>query len=228
MWAKFVWGRHCQLSTMNTGVASGRNSRPLSLVTNGRRRAQSDADVARALLAGQAWAVGEVWYRLAPMVLAMTERCLGSRSEAEDVTQEVFYHVFRKASTLREPESLRAFVYSFAIRILKSELRRRRVRGWLSFGDIDPSSHQAPPQDMELRDLLARFYRLLDRLNPRDRLVFVLRRIEGMTAEEIATHMSISTSTVKRSMKYSSEHLTRWVSADPRLRDLLASEVIPV
>lgn len=214
---------------MSTGVASGRPPRPLSLVTSGNRRAQSDADVARALLDGQAWAIGETWYRFAPMVLAMAERCLGSRSEAEDVAQEVFYHVFRKMSTLREPESLRSFIYSFAIRIMKAELRRRRVRSWLSFGEVEPPSHQAAVgPDVELRDLLRRFYRLLDRLTPRDRLVFVLRRIEGMTADEIAAHLSISRSTVKRSMSYSSRHLTRWVDADPKLKELLASEVIPV
>lgn len=213
---------------MSTGVASGRPPRPLSLVTNGNRRAQSDADVARALLDGQAWAIGETWYRLAPMVLAMAERCLGSRSEAEDVAQEVFYHVFRKVNTLREPESLRSFVYSFAIRILKSELRRRRVRSWLSFGEVEPSSHPVAAPDVELRDLLRRFYRLLDRLTPRDRLVFVLRRIEGMTADEIAVHLSISRSTVKRSMSFSSRQLTRWVDGDPKLKELLTSEVIPV
>lgn len=214
---------------MNMGVASGRKPRPLSLVTNGTtRRAQSDVELARALQSGQAWAVSEVWHRLAPMVLAMSERCLGSRAEAEDVTQEVFYHVFRKANTLRDPESLRAFVYSFAIRILKSELRRRRVRAWLTFGDVPSSSHPVAAPDVELRDLLARFYRLLDRLSARDRLVFVLRRIEGMTAEEIAAHMAISVSTVKRSMKYASQQLTRWVEADARLKELLTAEVIPV
>jgi RNA polymerase sigma factor (sigma-70 family) len=214
---------------MSKAVASGRVPRSLSLVTNGERRAQSDVEVARALMAGQAWAVGETWYRMAPMVLALAQRCLGSRSEAEDATQEVFYRVFRKVNMLREPESLRSFVYSFAIRVVKSELRKRRVRAWLSFGLPETSklpSVDAP--DMELRDLLARFHRLLDRLTPRDRIIFVLRRVEGMTVEEVAEKMSISPSTVKRSMTYSTQQLTRWVAADPRLKELLVSEVLPL
>lgn len=214
---------------MSKAVASGRVSRSLSLVTNGERRTQSDDEVARALMEGQAWAVGETWYRMAPMVLALAQRCLGSRPEAEDATQEVFYRVFRKVNMLREPEALRSFVYSFAIRVVKSELRKRRVRAWLSFGLPEASrlpSVDAP--DMELRDLLARFHRLLDRLTPRDRIVFVLRRVEGMTVEEVAEKMAISTSTVKRSMTYSTQQLTRWVAADPKLKDLLVSEVLPL
>ena len=55
------------------------------------------------------------------------------RTEAEDVAQEVFLAVFRKAKTIRDPDSLRSFIYSFAVRVLKAELRRRKIRGWLPF-----------------------------------------------------------------------------------------------
>ena len=92
-----------------------------------------DADLARGLVAGEAWAIAETWHRFAPMVLMTAERALGSRTEAEDVVQEVFCRVFRRAKTLREPDRLRSFVYSFAVRVLKAELRRRKVRGWFPF-----------------------------------------------------------------------------------------------
>ena len=66
--------------------------------------------------------------------------------------------------------------------------------------------------------------RLLDRLTPRDRLVFVLRRMEAMTVDEIATTMDLSISTVKRSMAHASARLSRWVEADPELADLARGE----
>ncbi len=47
-------------------------------------------------------------------------------------------------------------------------------------------------QDVEVRDLLRKVHHLLERLAPRDRLVFVLRRVEAMTVEEIAATMDIS------------------------------------
>jgi RNA polymerase sigma factor (sigma-70 family) len=58
---------------------------------------------------------------------------------------------------------------------------------------------------------------LLDRLPPRDRLVFLLRRVESMTVQEIAKTMEISESTVKRSMAQASTRLSRWVNSDPSL-----------
>ena len=195
---------------------------PLSLVVGTNRRATGDGDLARGLAAGEAWAVAETWHRFAPMVLTMAERSLGSRSEADDIGQEVFYDVFRKAKTLRDPDSLRSFVYSFAVRALKSELRRKRLRAWLSFDEpealVDLGSRTL---DVESRELLRKCHALLDRLMPRDRLVFIMRRMESMTVEEIATAMDISVSTVKRSMAHASNRMSRWIDADPGLAGLL-------
>ena len=195
---------------------------PLSLVVGGNRRATSDGDLARGLATGEAWAIAETWHRFAPMVLAIAERALGSRSEADDLGQEVLYCVYRKIEALRDPDSLRSFVYSIAVRALKSELRRRKLRGWLSFHPpdvlVDLGSRT---MDVESRDLLRKCHTLLDRLTTRDRLVFILRRMESMTVEEIAAAMDLSLSTVKRSMARASKRLLRWIQADPGLAGLL-------
>lgn len=199
-----------------------RSRAPLSLVVARDPRELADAELARSLVNGETWALNETWRRFAPMVLMMAERALGSRSEAEDVAQETFCRVFRTASTLEKPESLRSFVYSVAIRALRSHLRSSRLRAWLSFDApealIDP---RYCTLDVETRDLLRRFYRLLDRLSSRDRLVFLLRRVEAMTVEEIAATMEISTSTVKRALTHASQRLSRWVESDPGLDGLL-------
>ncbi len=195
---------------------------PLSLVVDTDRRETSDGDLARGLVAGEAWAVAETWHRFAPMVLAMAERSLGSRSEADDIGQEVFCSVFRKAKTLRDPDSLRSFVYSFAIRALRYELRRKRLRAWLSLDEPDALVGLGyRTSNVESRDLLRKCHALLDRLTPRDRLVFIMRRLESMTVEEIAATMDISVSTVKRSMAHASDRLMRWIDADPGLAGLL-------
>lgn len=193
----------------------------LSLVVGANRRDVSDLDLAHGLAAGEAWAIGVTWHRFAPMVLSMAERALGSRSDAEDLAQDVFLSIFRKAETLREPEKLRSFVYSFAVFGVRSELRRRKLRSWLSI--LTPEAllelgHRSV--DVESRDLLRRFYALLDRLSARDRLVFSLKELESMTIEEVAEVMDISVSTVKRSLSHAIARLSRWITADPGLADV--------
>ncbi len=200
-----------------------RSNVPLTLVVRADRRGATDGELARGLAAGENWAVAETWRRFAPMVLSMAERALGSRPEADDLGQDVFYNVYRKAKTLREPDKLRSFVYSFAVRELKYHLRRKRLRAWLSFEQpaalVDWRDDRG--LDMESRDLLRKCHTLLDRLSPRDRLVFLLRRVESMTVEEIAETMDLSESTVKRSMTKASARLSRWIQSDPGLGSLL-------
>lgn len=206
-------------------MSTRRSHVSLSLVVGADPRETSDGALARGLVAGDTWAIAETWRRFAPMVLTMAERSLGSRSEAEDIGQEVFYGVYRKAKSLRDPDSLRSFVYSFAVRALKSELRRRRLRAWLSFHQPeDLVDLRCGTLDMESRDLLHKCYALLGRLTPRDRLVFTLRQMESMTVEEIAATMDISVSTVKRSMAHAADRLSRWIDADPGLAGLLVAK----
>jgi len=199
---------------------------PLALIVGGAPRDASDAELAAALIARQDWALGETWRRFAPMVLRTAERVIGTRTEAEDVAQEVFYQVFRRARTLRDPDSLRSFVYSFVVRILKSELRRRKRRRLLFLGPPSATDDALDDTaaDVESRELLRRFNVLLDRLSPRDRLVFVLRRMEAMTVQEIAATMDLSISTVKRAMAHASTRLAHWVDTDPGLAAFVASK----
>ncbi len=195
---------------------------PVSLVVAPGAGDTSDAELARALRTGSAWAIAETWYRFAPGVIMFARRALGSEAEAEDVAQEVFWRVFARAQTLREPERLRSFVFSFAVRVLKTELRRKRARAWLSFRQpetlVDMGSELT---DMESRDLLRRFYALLDRLSPRHRLVFALRHLESMTVDEVAAHMRVSISTVKRGPERATSKLSIWIQADPGLAEFL-------
>jgi RNA polymerase sigma factor (sigma-70 family) len=194
-----------------------RSRASLSLVVAPSRREVSDADLARSLVTGEAWALNETWRRFAPMVLTTAERALGSKSEAEDLAQDTFCRVFRTAKTLKDPECLRSFVYSVAIRALRSHLRSRRLKAWLSFhGPETLTDPRYCTLDIETRDVLRRFYGLLDRLSPRDRLVFLLRRVESMTVEEIAATMEISVSTVKRSMAHATARIWRTSAAFPR------------
>jgi len=198
----------------------------LSLVPGLDRARVSDGELAHGLMAGSAWATAETWYRFAPMVLTMAARALGSESEADDLAQEVFHRLFRRAKTLRDPDSLRSFVFSFAIRVLKSELRRKRARSWLSFQQPETFVDLAcGTLDIESRDLLRRFYALLDRLAPRDRLIFALRHMERMTVEEIASSMELSLSTVKRSLAHATDKLSRWLESDLGWVDFLDGRV---
>lgn len=188
---------------------------PLTLVPQPDSQEVGDAELGHALAAGSAWAHAEAWNRYAPGVYGMAVRTLGSEAEAEDVVRKVFRRVFVKAKTLRKPESLRSFIISFAIRILVWDIRRRKARSWLSFQP--PESYTellSETLDVGSRELLRKFYALLERLAPREHLVFALRHLETMTVDEMAAAMALSVSTVKRALDRATRRMSRWVADD--------------
>ena len=177
--------------------------------------AARDLELAHALLAGQAHAAEMAWDRYAPLVHGIVSRALGPDAEVEDVTQEIFYRLFSRIGTLRKPEALRSFVISFAVRIVKWELRRRRARRWLTLSETgEVPDEQIMVINAESRYALRRLYALLDRLNTRERLVLVLRHVEGMTLEEIAEAMELSLATVKRVLRRASTRVSQLVDAE--------------
>jgi RNA polymerase sigma-70 factor (ECF subfamily) len=179
-----------------------------------------DIELARALIDGSSEAAELAWERYAPLVHRIVSRAIGPDADVEDVTQEIFYRLFSRIGTLRKPEALRSFVISFAIRIVKWELRRRRARRWLTLSETgEVPEEQLTVMDAESRYALRRLYALLDRLSTRERLVLVLRHVEGMTLEEIADAMELSLATVKRGLRRASLRVSQMIdSDDPKRR----------
>jgi hypothetical protein len=128
--------------------------------------------------------------------------------------------VFRKARTLRDPDSLRSFIYSFAVRVLKAELRRRKLRGWMPFMPEPPLDLGFLTVDVEARDLLRKLYALLDRLSPRAS-AGVRAATDGGDdrGRDRRDHGSLDLDG-QASHRPRLEPLSRWIDADPGLAGL--------
>ncbi len=192
------------------------------LVPSGSEPALGDAELVRAFADGEGWAARAIWTRHAPMVHRLFERALGPNGDAEDLTQDVFLRTFARLPGLRDHDALRSFVYSVALRTLKWELRRRRVRRILH---LTPSGHlpELPVResDSEARQLLLRFYALLDDLGADERTAFVLRHMEELKLTEVAELMGISLATAKRWIVRGSRRVSALVEADRELSTYL-------
>jgi RNA polymerase sigma-70 factor (ECF subfamily) len=61
-------------------------------------------------------------------VFGLVFRMLGSRAEAEDLTQEVFVQVFKAIATFRGESKLSTWIYRIAVNLCKNRAKYLRVR----------------------------------------------------------------------------------------------------
>ena len=135
-------------------------------------------------------------------------RLTNDTSEAPDIVQEVFLKVFRSIGSFRGNSSLKTWIYRIAVneaynhRRWFSRHQRQEVAlgpepGIPSYADSladpgrTPFDHAA---DGETRALVEK---ALEKLNPKFRAAVVLRDIEDLSYEEIASVLNVSLGTVK-------------------------------
>jgi RNA polymerase sigma-70 factor (ECF subfamily) len=143
--------------------------------------------------------VGVVFRRYSPYVAAVALRLLGRDEELDDAVQEVFVAALRGLKTLRDPGAVKGWLASVTVRVAQRRLGWRRWRarfGWDTAFDYERvAAEQASP---EARAELARVYRCLDELDPKARIAWTLRYVEGERLERVAELTDCSLATVKR------------------------------
>jgi RNA polymerase sigma-70 factor (ECF subfamily) len=201
--------------------------------TDDKRDATKDAerDVALVLALRRRDASAELaaWNRFSPGVDATLRRMLGpggsDGADRDDLLQEVFLRFFRRVETLREPAAVRGFLTAICLRVVQTEIASRRRRRWLRLTDTgappEIPDEASPGQAREAREAIARYYRLLETLNARDRSLFVARTIEGLTLEEVAAAHEVSISTAQRRIARASTLIATLARRDPLLLALV-------
>lgn len=179
-----------------------------------------DAALVEGVVARRPQALAELFDRFAPLVRRLLGRTLGDRSDVDDLTQETFMVVVRRAAQIQDPSALRSFIVGTAIRVSKNELRKRAVRRWVGLEDIMPSL-SIPPDDVVARQRVRHLCGALDRLDADSRSLFVLRHVEGLELTEIAAACECSVPTVKRRLARVARRFDALVRSDPVLRDFL-------
>src|SRR6188768_140617 len=101
------------------------------------------------------------------------------QGEASELTQEVFLRVARGPLPPAEPGARRAWIFSIARNLALNHVRDDRRRGV----SVELKDGSAAPATQAIAVALRE---ALDRLNPVDRDVFLMREVSGLSYEEIS------------------------------------------
>ena len=141
------------------------------------------------------------------MVVQLAINLLGDRDEALDLSQEVFFRVFRTIHRFRGHSSLRTWIYRIAVNQARNRHRfwRRRHRAdqvsldahVAAHGDCLSGAEAGPDRVLAQKELAQRIERALDHLPFDQRSAIVLREIDGLSYDEIAYSLGVAIGTVK-------------------------------
>lgn len=117
-------------------------------------------------------------------------------ADREDLTNEVFFQIYRQLPNADLDRPLRPWIFAFAFRIASSYRRLARNRFERPVEDVESVDSAPSPHDvLERREAQALVDLALGELSLEQRAVFVLHEIDGCDMPEIATALAIPLNT---------------------------------
>lgn len=163
----------------------------------------SDRELLWGLRQGDESALDELVRRKTRPLVQLAARILGDEEEARDVVQVTFFRLWENRARFDDRWSPNTWIYRIATNLAIDQLRSRRSR---ERGAEPMRSHLRRVEDdrahRDLANLAARevagiFNQLATGLTEKQRLVFLLREIEGLSSQEVAEIAGCRESTVR-------------------------------
>jgi RNA polymerase sigma-70 factor (ECF subfamily) len=197
---------------------------PSGVNSDGADRLERDApELLERIRRGDTDAFERVAREVSPRLFRLALHLSGNRDDAEDLVQET---LVRALPALRKFEG-RARLSTYLVRALgnlwKNRLRSRsrsKIVEWFRVGggkdeddsqaDLDPPDAAPSAHDLlEAEDRAVLVREALEKLRPNRRITLLLREVEGLSYEEIATITGVPVGTVRSRLARARENMRR-------------------
>lgn len=149
---------------------------------------------------GDRLAYAEIFERYSRVLLRHAFRLLNSKSEAEDVVQEVFVLLWEKRENLHLNGALSSYLYSSVRNRIFNLLSHQKVvlKYAESFNQFTVSGYNVTEDAIRERELATLIEQEIDLLPQRMREVFLLNKKQGLSYAQIGEQLDISPETAKQ------------------------------
>jgi RNA polymerase sigma-70 factor (ECF subfamily) len=162
-------------------------------------------------------------------VLRLALHLTGSEHEAQDIYQDAFLKAFKNVGSFRFECSFYTWIYRIVTNLCLDHLRKRQVRKEDAPVAVDAEGEQYdilervpdarasanPERDLMRRELGNRISDALDRLTPRERMVFELKHYHGLKLRTVGEILNTTEETAKNTLFRATQKL-RGALADMR------------
>jgi RNA polymerase sigma factor (sigma-70 family) len=148
------------------------------------------------------------------MLMRFLFRVWPRRDEHTDIRQETYARVYEAALKSR-PQAPKAFLFATARHLMADRVRRERIVSIKASGEGDYLNvlvdEISPEQRVSATEELAKLARALQRLPPRCREVFWLRRIRDIPQKELAARFGVTEKAIEKLLTTGTRLLTQYM-----------------
>jgi RNA polymerase sigma-70 factor, ECF subfamily len=147
-------------------------------------------------------------------VLRLAMHLTGSEHEAQDIYQDAFLKAYKSVGNFRFECSFYTWIYRIVTNLCLDHLRKKQVRkedapvGVDAQGEAydvlaqvpDARAGANPERDLMRRELGTRINHALDKLTPRERMVFELKHYQGLKLRTVGEILNTTEETAKNTL----------------------------
>lgn len=158
---------------------------------------------------------GEYFIALIPSLRSYFLRRTGNLNIIEDLVQEVVLRILarRCSEDIQNPQ---AYAFRAAANVLRDRARRESVRKTEHYHlihDMDLRvEHRTPERVFLAKEKVLKVAEALQELPDKTRVIFMLKRFEGLSHAEIASRVGLSPSGIEKQVAKAVAHLARRIA----------------
>lgn len=157
---------------------------------------------------GEGGAFEELVRRFHPRVNSVIHGILRNSNDAEDIAQQVFTKVYFSLAKFDFRSAVATWIYKIAVNECYDYLRKQKVRKAVLLADLS-EEEAARVENLDVAGMNGRAglarqvemketaMKLLGLVGPEDRILLVLKEVEGYSVQEVAEILHLNENTVK-------------------------------
>ncbi|TLY32057.1 MAG: sigma-70 family RNA polymerase sigma factor [Ignavibacteria bacterium] len=148
---------------------------------------RTDLELVEAFRNGDLTGFNELVGRHQERVYWIARRVMGKHDDAADVVQDVFVRMFKALKGFRGDSEFSTWLYRIAMNVSLNAIRAKRVKDFIRYDDtIESRSEELPDAELLRNEYQTVLERAIQRLPPKQKLVFMMRYYDEMPYEEMA------------------------------------------
>lgn len=148
-----------------------------------------------------------------PFAYSVAFRMLGNEDQSKDVVQETMVTIWQKLKNIKSAEGYKTWIYRIVINKCYDQMRKRKrnpeiIADEQTWALIANKVSEGPYASLENNETIKIIIILTEKLSAKQKAIFVLSDLEGLSNDEISEITGIGKSAVKANLYYARKSIS--------------------